>query len=104
MRGGGGPRRWGPPLQRSTLVVVLACSLLLGAAQPAAPPDYPVKFIKVDDLKAQVDRGEKLVVFDVRTPDAFNDLHIKGARNLPLREVDARAARDVPKQTRVVLY
>jgi len=78
--------------------------MLLGAAQPAAPPDYPVKFIKVDDLKAQVDRGDKITVFDVRTLDAFNELHIKGARNLPLRQVDTRAARDVPKQSRVVLY
>jgi len=78
--------------------------LLLGAAQPAAPPEYPVKFIKVEDLKAQTDRGAKFTIFDVRTADAFADLHIKGARNLPLRQVDARAPKEVPKQGRVVLY
>jgi hypothetical protein len=91
-------------VRRSTLIVGLACSVLLGAAQPAAPPDYPVKYIKVDELKAQLDRGENVAIFDVRTAEAFADLHIKGARNLPIRQVEARAVREVPKQTRVVLY
>ena len=91
-------------MTRAALISILAGALLLGAAQPAAPPDYPVKFIAVDDLKAQVDRGDKIAIFDVRTADAFAELHIKGARNLPLRQVDARATKDVPKATRIVLY
>jgi rhodanese-related sulfurtransferase len=86
------------------LTTVVAGALLLGAAQPAAPPDYPVRFIKVDDLKAQLDRGEKIAIFDVRTADAYAELHIKGARNLPIRQVDARATKDVPRKSRVVLY
>jgi 3-mercaptopyruvate sulfurtransferase SseA len=86
------------------LVPILAGALLLGAAQPAAPPEYPVKFIKVDDLKAQLDQGEKVGIYDVRTPDAYAELHIKGARNLPLRQVEARAPKEVPKNGRVVLY
>ena len=89
---------------RAALVPIVAGALLLGAAQPAAPPDYPVKFVKVDDLKAELDRGQKVAIFDVRTPDAFTELHIKNARNLPLRQVEARAAKEVPKATRVVLY
>ena len=91
-------------MTRAALVPILAGALLLGAAQPAAPPDYPVKFIKVDDLKSEIDRGEKVAIFDVRTPDAFAELHIKAARNLPLRQVEARATKEVPKATRVVLY
>ena len=89
---------------RRFIVPVVAGALLLGAAQPAAPPDYPVKFIKVEALRAQLDAGAKIAIFDVRTADAFAELHIKGAKNLPLRQVDARAAKEVPKQTRVVLY
>jgi hypothetical protein len=91
-------------MTRALVTVLLAGGLLLGAAQPAAPPDYPVKLLKVDDLKAQLDRGEKVTMFDVRTPDAFAEMHIKGARNLPLRQVEARAAKEVPKASRVVLY
>ena len=89
---------------RRSLIPLEAGALLLGAAQPAAPPEYPVKFIKVEELKTQLDRGSKATVFDVRTGDAYADLHIKGAGNLPLRQVEARAAKDVPKQGRVVLY
>ena len=86
------------------LILLIAAAALLGAAQPAAPPDHPVKLIKVDALKTQLDAGEKITIFDVRTADAFADLHIKGARNLPLRQVDARATTDVPRNSRVVLY
>jgi rhodanese-related sulfurtransferase len=63
-----------------------------------------VKLLKVDTLKAQLDAGEKITIFDVRTPDAFGELHIKGAKNLPLRQVDTRASTDVPRNSRVVLY
>jgi rhodanese-related sulfurtransferase len=63
-----------------------------------------VTFIKVDALKAQLDAGNKITIFDVRTADAYADLHITGARNLPLRQVDARATTDVPRNSRVVLY
>lgn len=103
-RGFGGPQRWGPHVQRAVLTTVAAGAVLLGAAQPAAPPDYPVKFIKVDTLKAQLDRGEKAAIFDVRDFEAYTALHIRGARSLPLRTVDARAPKEVPKTGRVVLY
>ena len=86
------------------LIPLIAAAALLGAAQQAAPPDHPVKFIKVDALKALLDAGDKITIFDVRTADAFADLHIKGARNLPLRQVDTRATTDVPRNSRVVLY
>jgi hypothetical protein len=90
--------------RRRLLVPLVAASALLGAAQPAAPPDYPVKFIKVDALKAQLDRGEQATIFDVRTEDEFAEVHIKGAKNLPLRQVEARATQEVPRKSRVVLY
>jgi hypothetical protein len=89
---------------RRVLIPVVAAIALLGAAQPAAPPDHPVKFIKVDVLKKQLDAGEKVTIFDVRTADAYAELHIKGAKNLPLRQVEARATAEVPKNSRVVLY
>jgi Rhodanese-like domain len=89
---------------RRLLIPLIAAAALLGAAQPAAPPDHPVKFVKVDALKAQLDGGEKVTIFDVRTADAFAEVHIKGAKNLPLRQVEARATTEVPRNHRVVLY
>jgi hypothetical protein len=89
---------------RALVVVTLAGAMLLGTAGPAAPPDYPVKFVKVDQLKAELDRGVKVHIFDVRGPDEYADLHIKGARSMPLRTVEARAPREIPKNGRVVFY
>ena len=63
-----------------------------------------MKFITVDELKAQMDRGVKIDVIDVRTWDAYSDLHIKGARAMPLRTVETRAPKEISKTTRVVFY
>jgi rhodanese-related sulfurtransferase len=89
---------------RRLLIPLIAGAMLLGAAAPAGPPDYPVKFIKVDELKAQLDRGVKIDVIDVRTWDAYSDLHIKGARAMPLRAVETRAPKEISKTARVVFY
>jgi rhodanese-related sulfurtransferase len=89
---------------RHLLVALVAGTVLLGAAAPGGPPDHPVKFIKVDALKAQLARGVKIDVIDVRTWEAYSDLHIKGARAMPLRAVEARAPKEISKTARVVFY
>ena len=89
--------------RRALLTVAVAGALLLGAAQPAAPPDYPVKFIKVDALKALVDKREKIDIIDVRANQQYTEMHIDGARSIPLRTVDARAD-EISKTGRVVFY
>ena len=89
--------------RRLLLTAAVAGALLLGAAQPAAPPDYPVKLIKVDDLRALLDKREKVDVIDVRAPAQYTEMHIDGARSIPLRTVDARAE-EISKTGRVVFY
>jgi hypothetical protein len=84
-------------------VPLLTTALLLGAAAPAAPPEYPVSFIGVDELKALLDRGIKADVIDVRTTPEFDELHIKGARSIPLKILPARAG-EVPRNRLVVFY
>jgi Rhodanese-like domain len=86
------------------IAVPLAAAMLLGSAAPGEPPDYPVKFIKVDQLKAELDLGVKMHIFDVRGPDEYADVHIKGARSMPLRTLEARALKEIPKNGRVVFY
>ena len=44
---------------RGALIVVAALAVLFATAAPAAPPEYPVNFIKVDELKEALDRGTK---------------------------------------------
>jgi rhodanese-related sulfurtransferase len=81
---------------------VAAGVLLLGAA-PAAPPDAPVSFIKADELKQLLDQGTRADVIDVRTWDAFVEMHIKGARSIPIRAVEGRAG-EISRTGLVVLY
>ena len=86
-----------------TATVVAAAILLLGAA-PAAPPEPPVNFIKVDELKALLDQGRRADLIDVRHWESYVEMHIKGARSMPLRVIEARAPKEISKTGLVVLY
>ena len=76
---------------------------LVASAAPAAQPDYPVNFISVDELKATLERGVKGDIIDVRNWDAYVDMHIKGARSMPLRALAPRAT-EISKTAPVVFY
>jgi rhodanese-related sulfurtransferase len=89
-------------MHRALVPVVVAAVLLIGAA-PAAPPDAPVSFIKVDELKAQLDRGTRADVIDVRHWPEYEELHIKGARSMPLRSLTERST-EISKTGLVVFY
>jgi len=88
---------------RRAMVPALATAIVLLGAAPAAPPDAPVNFIKVDELKAALDRGEKADIIDVRNWDAYVEIHIRGARSMPLRSVERRAS-EIRKTGLVVFY
>lgn len=88
---------------RRALVPLGVVAALLVSAAPAAQPDYPVSLISVDELKAMLDRGVKGDIIDVRNWDAYVDMHIKGARSMPLRAVPERAA-EIRKTGLVVFY
>ena len=89
-------------VRRAVIPVGMLLTLLASAA-PAAPPDYPVNFMSVDELKAALDGGTRADIMDVRTWDAYVQMHIKGARSMPLRSVPERA-REIKKTGLVVLY
>ena len=76
---------------RRLLVPLGIVVTLLASAAPAAQPDYPVSFISVDELKATLERGVKGDLIDVRNWDAYVDMHIKGARSMPLQRGRRRA-------------
>ena len=88
---------------RRALIAVVAAGVLLAGAAPAAPPEYPVTFIKVDELKVLLDLGAKADIIDVRHWAAYVDSHIPGARSMPLRVVPDRAL-DISKTGLVVFY
>jgi rhodanese-related sulfurtransferase len=88
---------------RSCLIAVAVAGVLLLGASSAAPPDFPVSYISVDELKELVDRKQPAVIIDVRTRPEYDALHIAGARSVPLRSVRERAGQ-IPRTGLVVLY
>ena len=89
---------------RSLVASVLAAAVLLGFAAPAAIPEGPINFIKVDELKRLLDQGRRVDLIDVRHWESYVEMHITGARSMPLRVIEARAAKEISKTGVVVFY
>lgn len=90
-------------MRRLAAIVLLAAVMAWAAPAPADNPQVPEKFISVDEAKALLDKRERLTFIDVRDRSQFDDLHIKGAINIPLGVLPARLA-EVPRTNRVILY
>jgi 3-mercaptopyruvate sulfurtransferase SseA len=88
---------------RGALIVLAVIGMLFASAAPAAPPEYPVRFIKVEELKRALDGGTKADIIDVRHWEQYIESHIKGARSMPLRVVADRAP-EISKTGLVVFY
>ena len=84
-------------------MVLAVIGMLFASAAPAQPPEYPVRFIKVDELKQVLDGGTKADIIDVRHWEQYVESHIKGARSMPLRVVADRAP-EISKTGLVVFY
>ena len=89
---------------RALAAVLVTASILLVGAAPAAPPDAPVTFIKVDELKALLDQGRRADLIDVRHWESYVEMHIKGARSIPLRVIETRGPREISRTGLVVFY
>ena len=72
-----------------------------------------VQEISPQDVKAALDRGEMVVVLDVREPDEFAKGHLPGAINVPRGLLELKADADSPatdptvagqREARVVTY
>lgn len=94
------------------LGLVVSSAALLGcqkeaAAKPATPPSAPPVAVKQprqvmgQEARAAVASGATLL--DVRTIDEFQELHLDGAKNVPLHEL-AGALASLPKDKPVVVY
>ena len=88
---------------RFMMMVLTTLALALAGPAPAAPPEAPLVFISVDSLKSLRDSGATVDLIDVRTRGEYDELHVQGARSLPLREVEWRSE-EVPRTGHVVLY
>ncbi|HUK61855.1 MAG TPA: rhodanese-like domain-containing protein, partial [Dongiaceae bacterium] len=79
------------------LATLVAAGVLLLGAAPGAPPEPPANFISVDELKKMLDGGARADLIDVRHWDSYVEMHIKGARSMPLRVIEERAPKEISK-------
>jgi len=59
--------------------------------------------ISPKEAKAIMDEGKPFTLVDVRTPDEFREMHIKGAVLIPVDEIESRAEKKLPDKDAVIL-
>jgi predicted sulfurtransferase len=79
-------------------------------ADPAKYPQFaqqtlPVKpeFISVDTLAADIKKGAKPLIIDVRTTEEFHEAHISGAVSAPLEHF-REYVKTIPRDRATILY
>lgn len=60
--------------------------------------------ITVEDLKAAMDRGDKLTLVDVREPWEFELSRLEGAKLIPMGDVPARAHHELDPEDHIVVF
>ena len=85
----------------SALLVAVAFSL--AGAAPAGDPEVPERYLSVDAAHKLAGTAQRPIFVDVREPGQFAELHIRGARNVPLTELPKRLA-EIPREPAVLLY
>lgn len=90
-------------------IVISAVLMILTAAGLAWGDDKkaePFRVVTSEEAKAMIDRNEAgLVVIDARTPEEFQEVHIRGAVNLPWPVLEKNPSTlTFPKESRLVFY
>jgi len=103
-------------LLKGTMAVVSALFAILAPwpiqADPAKYPQFAqqqpaenvkLQFISVDDLAADIKKGAKPLIIDVRSAEEFNEAHILGARSAPLAQFRDHI-KTIPRDRVTILY
>jgi len=90
-------------MRRVLAIVLLASAVAWAAPAPAGNPEVPEKYISVEEVKTLLDRHQRVTFIDVREKAQYDDLHIKGALNIPLDVLPARLD-EVSRTEFLVLY
>ena len=62
------------------------------------------KTIDRETLKRKLDNGEDIKLIEVLMPKPFNEVHIKGAINIPLNSIAKEASRSYNKEDEIIVY
>jgi 3-mercaptopyruvate sulfurtransferase SseA len=90
-------------MKRLVTILLLASAMAWAAPAPAGNPEVPEKYVSVDEVKAALDKRQPITFIDVREKSQYDDLHIRGAINIPLGTLPARLA-EISRSEFLVLY
>ncbi len=76
---------------------------VLAASLAAATHDYQI--VKTEELKRMLDDGIEMTVVDARNPEEYQEVHIKGAINIPEKKF-AEYQQELPgnKSAKIIFY
>jgi rhodanese-related sulfurtransferase len=86
---------------RNMMAVCAAVLLALVVSPALAQRSATAQETPPDTLKEKLDRGEKVLVIDVRSDEEVKTGSIPGAVHIPMEELEARI-KDVPKDVQLV--
>ncbi|HZV82842.1 MAG TPA: rhodanese-like domain-containing protein [Geobacteraceae bacterium] len=88
------------------LVVVAALLAVVSSALCAEKQAEPFTVVTSEEVKAMIDRQEPgLVVIDARSPGEYQEVHIKGAINIPWQMLENNpSALTLPLDAKLVFY
>jgi 3-mercaptopyruvate sulfurtransferase SseA len=90
-------------MKRLVTILLLGSAMAWAAPAPAGNPEVPEKYVSVDEVKAALDKRQPITFIDVREKAQYDDLHIRGAINIPLGTLPARLA-EISRGEFLVLY
>jgi rhodanese-related sulfurtransferase len=84
--------------------IMLVIMFLAAQSLPAFGGDYGT--LTSAELKEMIDRNEPgLVIIDSRSRSQYDEIHIKGAINIPLQDIESDPSLPkVPKEVKLVFY
>ncbi len=94
--------RWLWKVLLLSLCIVFSNQLIVPAAFSATDG---IPRITVQELKAKLDKGEGLVIIDVRTGEDYagSRIKIKGAVRIPIVQMEERY-KEIPKDKQIITY
>ncbi len=63
-----------------------------------------IREIPAAEVKAMIERGERVVYLDVREPNEYNLGHLPGAVHVPRGSLELRVEAAVPREAKVIVY
>jgi len=75
------------------LSIIIVLALLIFCRMDASAKSVGYGLINVEELKRDPDAGMEMTVVDARNPEEFQEVHIKGAISVPVKQWDKYAFR-----------